>query len=152
MQKFSHTDTNGKARMVDIGEKPVQRRVATAEGFIRLNGSTVKLILENAMKKGNVLTLAEIAGIQASKRTSELIPLCHPLMLSFMEVKTSVEENGVRIRSTMTCAGQTGVEMEAITAVSVALITVYDMCKAIDKGMTIEDIHLVEKTKSDIYE
>lgn len=152
MHKFSHTDTNGKARMVDISEKTVQRRVATAEGFIRLNGSTVKLILENAMKKGDVLTLAEIAGIQAAKKTGELIPLCHPLMLTYMEVKTSVEENGVRIRSTMACVGQTGVEMEAITAVSVALITVYDMCKAVDKGMTIEDIHLVEKSKSDIYE
>lgn len=152
MEEFSHIDRNGKAIMVDISSKPVVLRKAVAEGFIRLNTNTVGLIRENSLKKGDVLTLAEVSGIQAAKKTGELIPLCHPLMLTNVEVKTRLEEEGVRIRSTVTCTGKTGVEMEALTAVSVALLTIYDMCKAVDKNMMLEKVFLVEKTKSDIYE
>ncbi|MCF8298037.1 MAG: cyclic pyranopterin monophosphate synthase MoaC [Saprospiraceae bacterium] len=150
MNKLSHTDNQGKANMVDVGNKPNQLRTAKAEGFISLNTETVKLIKENEMKKGDVLTIAEIAGIQGAKRTSELIPLCHPLQLTKVDVNASLEENGVRIKSLARCIGQTGVEMEALNGVSVALLTIYDMCKAVDKNMIISDVKLIEKTKEDI--
>lgn len=145
--EFSHIDSNGKANMVDVGNKPNQLRQAKATGFIRLNTETVKLIKENQMKKGDVLTVSEIAGIQAAKQTPTLIPLCHTLMLTKVDVKAVLTENGVKVDSLVKCVGQTGVEMEALTAVSVALLTVYDMCKAVDKSMVIEEIKLVEKTK-----
>jgi cyclic pyranopterin phosphate synthase len=147
---LSHIDEKGKANMVDVGSKPSQIRQAKATGFIRLNPETVKLIKENQMKKGDVLTVSEIAGIQAAKQTPNLIPLCHTLMLTKVDVKATLNENGVKVDSIVKCIGQTGVEMEALTAVSVALLTVYDMCKAVDKGMIIESISLVEKTKQDI--
>lgn len=136
--------------MVDVGDKPMQHRTALAKGFISLTEKTVSLICENEMKKGDVLTVAEIAGIQAAKETSRLIPLCHPLQLTKVEVKTSLTNKGVEVTATARCLGQTGVEMEALTAVSVALLTVYDMCKAVDKAMKIGEIHLVEKLKSDL--
>jgi len=150
MQKLSHTDEKGKANMVDVGQKPDQQRWAKAEGFISLSGETVKLIRENQMKKGDVLTIAEIAGIQGGKKTSELIPLCHPFAITKIDVKTELTDEGVKILSEARCIGKTGIEMEALTAVSVALLTVYDMCKAVDKNMAISGIHLIEKTKQDI--
>lgn len=147
MKKLSHTDTKGKARMVDVGEKPVQSRTAIASGNIILQPATIKLIKENGMKKGEVLSIAEFAGIMGAKKTSELIPLCHPLLLTDVQVSAKLIKNGVEISATVKCQGQTGVEMEALTAVSVGLLTVYDMCKAVDKTMVMQDIQLVSKTK-----
>jgi cyclic pyranopterin phosphate synthase len=147
MTKFSHTDSEGKARMVNVGNKEEQRRVARAKGFIKLQAETVKLIKENQVKKGDVLTVCEIAGIQAAKRTGELIPLCHPVPLTDVQVQASLGEDGVEVESEASCIGRTGVEMEALTAVSTALLTVYDMCKAVDKNMKIGEIHLIEKKK-----
>lgn len=146
---LSHTDAEGRARMVDVGDKPESDRVALAEGFIRLNSDTVALVRDNAVKKGDVLTLAEVAGTMAAKQTSTLIPLCHPLLLNKVQVVAHPETDGVRVTAMVSCTGKTGVEMEALTAVSVALLTIYDMCKAVDKGMVISDIRLVEKTKQE---
>ena len=146
-EKLSHTDEQGRARMVDVGHKPEQTRVARASGFISLNAETVSLVKDNNMKKGDVLTVAEIAGIQAAKRTADLIPLCHTLRLTKVSVDASLVENGVKVISEVKCIGQTGVEMEALTAVSMALLTVYDMCKAADKGMQLSDIKLLSKEK-----
>ncbi|NLN94600.1 MAG: cyclic pyranopterin monophosphate synthase MoaC [Bacteroidales bacterium] len=147
MKKLTHTDAKGKANMVDVTSKPDQIRQATAEGFIHMNTQALSLVRENNIKKGDVLTVAEIAGIQAGKKTSELIPLCHPLPLTKIAVETSVEETGIRVKAMTRCTGKTGVEMEALTAVSVALLTIYDMCKAVDKQMVIDQIKLVEKSK-----
>ncbi len=150
--KLTHIDQEGKARMVDVGHKPVQQRTAVAEGFIALQPATLRLIQDNGMKKGDVLTVAEIAGVQAAKRTAELIPLCHTLQLSKIAIETTLVDrqgtHGVAVRAVAKCQGQTGVEMEALTAASVALLTIYDMCKAVDKEMIINNIHLVEKKKS----
>jgi len=146
-EKLSHTDEQGRARMVDVGHKPEQLRVARASGFISLNTDTLSLVRENNVKKGDVLTVAEIAGIQAAKRTADLIPLCHTLRLTKVSVDATLVENGVKVFSEVKCIGQTGVEMEALTAVSVALLTVYDMCKAADKGMQLSDIKLLSKEK-----
>lgn len=146
-KKLSHTNEAGKANMVDVGHKPDQVRTATAEGFIRLSAETADLIRQNQMKKGDVLTIAEIAGIQAAKRTSELIPLCHPLSITKIDVKTQLVDEGVLVTGSARCTGKTGIEMEALTAVSVALLTIYDMCKAVDKSMVISNIRLIEKTK-----
>jgi len=150
MKKLSHTNEEGKANMVDVGHKPNQLRTAKAEGFIALSDETLKLIKENQMKKGDVLTVAEIAGIQGAKRTSELIPLCHPLQLTKVDVKAKLVDGGVKINSLARCIGQTGVEMEALNGVSIGLLTIYDMCKAVDKKMIISEIKLIEKTKEDI--
>jgi cyclic pyranopterin phosphate synthase len=147
MKTLSHTDKEGRARMVDVGGKETQKRKAIAAGFIQLQPETVQLVLENQIKKGDVITVAEIAGIQAAKRTYELIPLCHSLSLTKVLVNCSLNENGVEVTSEVRCNGQTGVEMEALTAVSTALLTIYDMCKAVDKEMVIENIRLIEKTK-----
>ena len=152
MSKFSHTDEEGKARMVDVSGKPLQYREASATGFIRLQSETVKLIGEDSMKKGNVLTVAQIAGIMAAKKTAELIPLCHPLVLSSVNLSLKLEPDGIRAESMVKCSGQTGVEMEALTAVNIGLLTVYDMCKAVDKTMVIEDIRLIRKIKQDLIE
>ena len=150
MDTFSHIDDKGKANMVDVGDKPIQHRTAIATGLIQLSARTIALIRENEMKKGDVLTVAEISGLQAAKETSRLIPLCHPLQLTKVEVKAKLTDLGVEVTAMARCLGQTGVEMEALTAVSVALLTVYDMCKAVDKEMVIKDIHLIEKHKSDV--
>lgn len=147
MKKLTHTDDKGKAKMVDVSQKPDQEREAIASGFIRLQPETVELIRQNQIKKGDVLTVAEIAGIQGAKRAGELIPLCHPLQLWKIEVKCTLVENGVQAECTTLCIGKTGVEMEALTGVQVALLTVYDMCKAVDKEMVIDDIRLISKTK-----
>jgi cyclic pyranopterin phosphate synthase len=150
MPKLSHTDASGKANMVDVGDKPQQMRIAKASGNIALQPATLKLVKENLIKKGDVLTIAEIAGIQAAKQTPLLIPLCHTLLLTKVEVKCTLTKTGIKAESMVKCNGQTGVEMEALTAVSAALLTVYDMCKAVDKTMVISDIKLLSKTKTDI--
>lgn len=150
MNTLSHTDSEGKARMVDVGHKASQVRRAMAEGFIALKPETVSLIRDNEIKKGDVLTLAEIAGVQAAKQTAALIPLCHPLLLSHIAVQARLEDLGVKVTSEVGCTGQTGVEMEALTAVSVALLTVYDMCKAVDKTMEIGSVRLLKKEKKDV--
>jgi cyclic pyranopterin phosphate synthase len=148
--KFSHVDADGKASMVDVGEKPIQKRKAVAKGKILLAKETTELIRENKMKKGDVLTVAQIAGIQAAKQTPGLIPLCHTLILDKVDVKCTLVEDGVAVCCTVFCQGKTGVEMEALTGTSVALLTIYDMCKAVDKRMVITEITLLEKEKKDI--
>ncbi len=147
LKKLTHVTESGKANMVDVTEKPDQVRTARATGHIRLSAATLELIRENGLKKGDVLTVAEIAGIQGGKRTCDLIPLCHPLAITKLEVRATPDETGVTLTSLAHCTGPTGIEMEALTAVSVALLTIYDMCKAVDKGMVIEEIRLLEKTK-----
>jgi cyclic pyranopterin phosphate synthase len=144
---LTHINKSGKAVMVDVGEKPIQKRRAIAIGSINLQSSTIELIKDDAIKKGNVLTVAEIAGIQSAKKTQELIPLCHNIFLNSIEVTAVLTEKGIEVKSVVQSIGQTGVEMEALTAVSVALLTVYDMCKAVDKKMLISNIRLLEKTK-----
>ena len=150
MKEFSHVGEDGRPRMVDVSAKRDQLRTARASGFIRMAESTVAAIAASQVPKGNVLTVAEIAGVQAAKRTGTLIPLCHPLTLTNVRVTACLETGGVNVSSEVTCIGRTGVEMEALTAVSAALLTVYDMCKAVDKEMTIGEIRLVEKTKQDL--
>lgn len=147
MNKLTHTDDEGRARMVDVGSKPDSLRTAKAAGFVQLSAATVKLIQDNRMKKGDVLTVAEIAGVQAAKRTSSLVPLCHNINLDKVSLTAKLTDTGVSVECEARCNGRTGVEMEALTGVSVALLTVYDMCKAVDKEMVIKDIYLIEKTK-----
>ncbi len=147
---FSHIDEYGNASMVDIGQKTIVVRIAEAEGRITLSPETIKAIREGNVTKGDVLSVARIAGIQASKRTDELIPLCHSLPLDVISVQFQFEEAAIRIRAEAKCSARTGVEMEALTAVSVAALTIYDMCKAADKNMHIEGIRLLKKEKRDI--
>ena len=144
---FSHLDAEGTARMVDVGSKPVQRRTAVATGFIECAPATMIALNDKALPKGDVLTVARIAAIQAAKITDRLIPLCHGLPLDKVDVDFEVRDNGVAIRATTLTYARTGVEMEALTAVSVAALTIYDMCKAVDKGMVIGAIRVVEKIK-----
>jgi len=148
MSKLTHIDADGQARMVDVGAKDVTGRQATAEAIVEMQPETLKLIMEGGHKKGDVFAVARIAGIQAAKKCSDLIPLCHPLMLSSVNVDLDAlpETNQVRITATCKLAGQTGVEMEALTAASVAALTIYDMCKAVDKGMVIHTVQLLEKS------
>jgi len=148
MERLSHVDGGGRAAMVDVGGKRPTLRTATASGFISLSAGTARLVAENRMKKGDVLTVARIAGIQAAKRTPELVPLCHPLELVRIDVEARLAPGGVRVTSAVACVGRTGVEMEALCATLVALLTVYDMCKAVDKKMAIGDVVLVEKRKT----
>ncbi|MDX5367002.1 MAG: cyclic pyranopterin monophosphate synthase MoaC [Alphaproteobacteria bacterium] len=147
-KKLTHLDDKGAARMVDVSEKPVTARSATARGRITMKPSTLKLILDDKLKKGNALEVSRLAGIMAAKRTADLIPLCHPLAISKVEVELHPDRksSSVEVEATVSLAGQTGVEMEALTAVSVACLTLYDMAKAVDRGMTICDIRLTEKT------
>lgn len=147
MDKLTHTDERGKAIMIDVGEKEIQQRSAKAIGHIKLAPGTLKLIEDNLIKKGDVLTVAQIAGINAAKNTSGLIPLCHNIVLDSINVVLHPDESGVTAESEIKCTGRTGAEMEALTAVSIALLTVYDMCKAVDKFMVIERVVLTEKTK-----
>ena len=149
MTEFSHVDEDGKLKMVDVSLKPPQQRRAIASGRIIVGGEVAGMIRENKLKKGDVLTTARIAGIQAAKRTSELIPLCHPLPLDWIDVKVELGDDDVIITAEALFTGKTGVEMEALTAVSVALLTIYDMCKAVKKDMVITDVHLISKEKSD---
>jgi cyclic pyranopterin monophosphate synthase len=145
--EFSHLDHVGAARMVDVGEKAVVRRAATAAGRVRMAPETVALLREKALPKGDALNTARIAGVMAAKRTPELIPLCHGLNLTAVDVVFEVGEEEVGIVATARASDRTGVEMEALTAVSVAALTIYDMCKAVDKEMEIGEIKLIEKTK-----
>ena len=147
MSEFTHIDAKGQARMVDVSEKEVTFREARAEGRVRMNPETLSLIINGGHKKGDVIATARIAGIMAAKRTSDLIPMCHPLMLSSVKVELTPNEADSCVDITAVCklSGQTGVEMEALTAVSVAGLTLYDMCKAVDKGMIIDQVRLIEK-------
>lgn len=148
MSKLTHFNKQGSAHMVDIGDKAITRRLAIASGSINMQKETISLIKEKKHKKGDVLAIAQAAGIMASKKTSELIPLCHPLSLTHINIELSIDENK-RLIHCLCCAeaeGKTGVEMEALTSVQITLLTIYDMCKAVDRGMTISDIKLLKKT------
>ena len=144
---FSHLDSEGAARMVDVGEKEVVRRTAVAGGVVRMSPETIGLLRNTALPKGDVLNTARIAGVMAAKKTPELIPLCHGLNLTSVDVEFEVGQDRVSITATTRAGDRTGVEMEALAAVSVTALTVYDMCKAVDKGMVLEEIKLLEKTK-----
>lgn len=145
---FTHLDASGKAQMVDIGAKTPSERVASAEAYVRMNAATLAAIRDSAVPKGDVFATARIAGIQAAKKTSDLIPLCHPLALTSVTLDLAVDEAGPGVAITATCklVGKTGVEMEALTAVAVAALTLYDMCKALDRAMVIERVQLVHKS------
>jgi cyclic pyranopterin monophosphate synthase len=147
--KLTHLDESGRARMVDVGDKPESERTAVAEGEIRMSREAYDLVASQSVAKGDVLAVAEVAGVMGAKRTGELIPLCHPLGLDVARVEARLEPDlpGVRVRATVKVTARTGVEMEALTAVSVALLTVYDMVKAVDRTMVIGDVKLVSKTK-----
>ena len=150
MSRLTHLDAKDEARMVDVSAKPVRLREAVAQGEVRLQKATLDLIQSDKIAKGNVLATARIAGIQAAKRTGELIPLCHPLPITHCEVGFELSSDRIIITASAKIAAQTGVEMEALTAVAVAGLTIYDMCKAVDKEMRIVDIKLLSKTKSDL--
>lgn len=144
---FSHVDAGGRARMVDVGAKPMQNRWAVAEGRLVCSPGTIRALRANALPKGDVLTVAQVAGIQAAKRTAALIPLCHPLPLSVVEVDFRVLRNAVVVQCRAATTGQTGVEMEALTGATLAALTLYDMCKAVDKALRIDNVRLVKKVK-----
>ncbi|MBQ2896167.1 MAG: cyclic pyranopterin monophosphate synthase MoaC [Oscillospiraceae bacterium] len=148
MSDFTHFNEEGRARMVDVGEKPLSRRTAVAAGRVLVNEETFALIRSGGMKKGDVLTVAQIAGVMGAKRTPDLIPMCHPILMDGIDLKLWLDEAqlSVEIRAEVSCGGKTGVEMEALTAVSTAALTVYDMCKAVQKDMVITDIRLLRKS------
>lgn len=148
MEDFTHFNEQGRAKMVDVGEKPTSQRTAVAAGRVLVNETTFALIRSGGMKKGDVLTVAQIAGIMGAKRTPDLIPMCHPILMDGINLELTLDETQlcVDIRATVSCDGRTGVEMEALTAVSTAALTIYDMCKAVQKDMTITDIRLLRKT------
>ena len=145
MSKLTHIDETGRARMVDVSEKASAAREAVAEGFVRMSAETLKLALSGGGKKGDVRAVAEIAGVMGAKKTSDLIPMCHPLAITKAEVRIEPGDGGLAVTARVKTQGQTGVEMEALTAVQVGLLTIYDMCKAVDRGMTITDVRLLEK-------
>ncbi|MGB9866413.1 MAG: cyclic pyranopterin monophosphate synthase MoaC [Bacillota bacterium] len=155
-RRLTHVDQSGAARMVDVGHKPSTERIAVARGEVCMRPETLSLIKANALEKGDVLGAARLAGIMAAKRTWELIPLCHPLELSHCAVEITLDEGRsvAQVEATVKCTGQTGVEMEALTAVAVACLTIYDMCKAVERGIRIQNIRLVYKAggKSGVYE
>ena len=150
--RLSHLDQAGRARMVDVGDKPLMDRTAVATGTIRMSPEAFRQVAEQAIAKGDVLAVSEVAGTLAAKRTAELIPLCHPLGLDHVEVEAALAESlpGVRVWARVRTVGRTGVEMEALTAVAVALLSVYDMVKAVDKNLVIGDVQLVEKQKAPV--
>jgi cyclic pyranopterin phosphate synthase len=143
---LTHVDSEGRSRMVDVSEKNQTRRLARAEAFVEMSPATLKLLRANKLPKGNPLETVRIAGIQAAKKTSDLIPLCHPLPLTHVDVSVTIVKGGVRLESTASTKAETGVEMEALTAAAVAALTLYDMCKAVERGITIGNIRLLEKT------
>ena len=145
-RKLTHVDKEGRARMVDVSEKNETVRVARAEAFVEMSAETVKLLRDRAMPKGDPLEVARIAGIQAGKKTSDLIPLCHPLPLTHLDISIDVIDSGARIEAIARTKAETGVEMEAMTAVSIAALTLYDMCKAVEKGISIGPVRLLEKS------
>jgi len=146
--KLTHFNASGEAHMVDVGQKSVTSRVAVAEGRIVMQPDTLSLIKQGTHKKGDVLGIARIAGIMAAKKTSELIPLCHPIAITHVDIELTTDDKlpGVRCEATVECSGVTGVEMEALTAVQITLLTIYDMCKAVDRGMRMEQIQLLKKS------
>ncbi|MCR4429683.1 MAG: cyclic pyranopterin monophosphate synthase MoaC [Tepidanaerobacteraceae bacterium] len=148
MVEFTHFNEEGRARMVNVGEKPDTERVAVARGFIEMKPETLKMIVEGRAKKGDVLAVAQVAGIMAAKETSRIIPMCHNILLTGIDIKFNIDEEKsiIGVEARVTTVGKTGVEMEALTAVSAACLTVYDMCKAVDRGMVIKDIYLAEKS------
>ena len=146
MNQLSHVDDEGRIRMVDTSAKSTNTRKATASGRVLMSAETIKAVREHTTPKGDPMETARLAGIMAAKRTAELIPLCHPLTLTHVEVIATLEDDGIRLESTVATNAQTGVEMEALTAVSVAALTIYDMCKAVDKGMVISEVRLETKT------
>ena len=148
MSDFTHFNDQGRAKMVDVGEKPISQRVAVAGARVLVNPNTFSLIQCGGMKKGDVLTVAQIAGVMGAKRTPDLIPMCHPILMDGIDLSITLDESrhSVEIKATVSCDGRTGVEMEALTAVSTAALTVYDMCKAVQKDMVITDIRLISKT------
>ena len=148
MADFTHFNDEGRAKMVDVGEKPVTVRTAVAAARVLVNEETFRLIKTGGMKKGDVLTVAQVAGVMGAKRTPDLIPMCHPILIDGINLSLHLDEarHAVEIEATVSCAGRTGVEMEALTAVSTAALTVYDMCKAVQKDMVISDVRLVRKT------
>lgn len=148
MAKLTHFNPQGEAHMVDVGDKPVTRRIAIAAGTISMQPETLDLILQGKHKKGDVLGIARVAGIMAAKKTAELIPLCHPLAITHIDIELEPRENdnAIDCRVTAETRDQTGVEMEALTAVQVTLLTIYDMCKSVDRGMTIDNVRLLEKS------
>ncbi|OPY88092.1 MAG: Cyclic pyranopterin monophosphate synthase accessory protein 2 [Smithella sp. PtaU1.Bin162] len=148
--KLSHTNSAGHAFMVDVSAKKIVKRTASAYGKIILQKETINLVKSNLLKKGDVLAVAKIAGIMAAKKTEELIPLCHCLNLEHVDINFKIADDGIEIVSRVVTSGKTGVEMEALTAVSISALTIYDMCKAVDKKMIIENVHLVEKKKEEI--
>jgi cyclic pyranopterin phosphate synthase len=147
MTQLTHFNQSGEAHMVDVGGKAVTQRIAITEGYIEMQPETLRLIMEGGHKKGDVLTIARIAGIMASKKTADLIPLCHPLPITHVEINLTAEteKNRIRCQTTVKTSGQTGVEMEALNATQIALLTIYDMCKAVDRGMIIQSVQLLEK-------
>lgn len=147
MEKLTHVDEKGKAEMVDVGPKEIQERIVKASGHIRLGAETLRLINDNLLEKGDVLTVAKIAGIIGAKQTSSIIPLTHNIFIEWVNVDLYPDETGIVAESEVRCTGKTGAEMEALTSVSMALLTVYDMCKAVDKLMVIDKIMVTEKTK-----
>ena len=149
-KELSHIDTQGNAHMVDVGDKKIQRRTARASGLIRMADPTIQSIRKDQVKKGNVLAVARVAGIQAAKSTSSLIPLCHILPLDAVRIEFELLDKNIRATCTVSCQARTGVEMEALTGVTVALLTVYDMVKAIDKEMILDQVRLVHKQKEDL--
>ncbi len=146
MTDLTHIDADGRARMVDVSDKAQTKRIALARGWLRMAPETLALALSGGAKKGDVRAVAEVAGVMAAKRTSDLVPMCHPLAISAVEVKVAPAEDGLEVTARVTTTGPTGVEMEALTAVSVACLTLYDMLKSADKAMTIEAIRIVEKS------
>ncbi len=148
MEDFTHFNDQGRAKMVDVGEKPVSERTATAAARVLVNERTFELIKSGGMKKGDVLTVAQIAGVMGAKRTPDIIPMCHPILIDGINLRLTLDEErkSVEIEASVSCGGRTGVEMEALTAVSTAALTVYDMCKAVQKDMVITDIRLLKKT------
>ncbi|MBR4210652.1 MAG: cyclic pyranopterin monophosphate synthase MoaC [Lachnospiraceae bacterium] len=148
MMEFTHFNEEGRAKMVNVGEKPVTERIAVAAARVLVNRETFELIRTGGMKKGDVLTVAQVAGVMGAKRTPDLIPMCHPVIVNGIDLHLSLDEerSSVEIKATVSCSGQTGVEMEALTAVSTAALTVYDMCKAVQKDMVITDIRLLKKS------
>ena len=148
MNDFTHFNEEGRAKMVDVGEKPLTKRTAVAAARVLVNAETFALIRSGGMKKGDVLTVAQIAGVMGAKRTPDLIPMCHPILMDGIDLKLWLDEArlSVEIRAEVSCGGKTGVEMEALTAVSTAALTVYDMCKAVQKDMVITDIRLLRKS------
>ena len=149
-EALTHIDGEGNVSMVDVSAKKPQLRIAKARGKILLSSKTLSLIQDNEIQKGDVLATAKIAGIQAAKWTAHLIPLCHPLPISKVDIQTTLVEDGVMIESEVRCLGKTGVEMEALTAVHISLLTIYDMCKAVDKNMVVQEIKLISKIKKDL--